>query len=414
MQATNRVRVPLDEIISGTACSINIYDDEGTIVIGKDQPLTDEGREALKVRGISYLELRPEALAALKASGALHAKDPQATAQESSSAPCLAKRIDRSNETYCQERQAAFQSQLATSVGVISKVGKGVERISNAEAGSLCEIPVELLAMLLQDADQSIAVFNDQAPTNSLAHRCARLSALAINTGVELGLPEGEVVQLGTAGLLHDIGIFMLEEKLRDPTTTLTRQEMLEFKQHPILSAEPLRGLAAVSQDVLDIIQQVHERPDGTGYPRGLKAKTIHHLTPILSIVDCYLTLIEPGPNRPSLCPHDALALMLVAGRSGRFDARAMRAFLRQITLFPIGSLVELDNGWQATVLRRDCDHYDLPIVSVHDDVTEDFLPLRGSGRKIARPLTAKHPTQIRIPFREMESVRLEKLVPRL
>jgi len=117
-------------------------------------------------------------------------------------------------------------------------------------------------------------------------------------------------------------------------------------------------GYSIVPDEICVIVNQVHERVDGSGYPRGLHINLIHPLARVLNVVDTYLSLIDPGPGRPAILPHDAIGFLLHEGARGRFEALPMQALLTTVTLFPIGSRVELDDGRKATVIRRDGAHY--------------------------------------------------------
>ncbi len=92
--------------------------------------------------------------------------------------------------------------------------------------------------MLLEDADQSIYAAGESEDPRALPQRCARMSLLAINTGIEMGLSDKEVIQLGTAGLLHDLGLYLMPAHFRDPTTELTANEVWEYRQTPFLGHE--------------------------------------------------------------------------------------------------------------------------------------------------------------------------------
>jgi response regulator RpfG family c-di-GMP phosphodiesterase len=83
--------------------------------------------------------------------------------------------------------------------------------------------------------------------------------------------------KLTLASFLHDIcltnndlaAISTLEE-LDKEKAKFTKQEYDEFKQHPVFAAEMAKKMSEVPPDVDVIIRQHHEKPDGTGFPRGL------------------------------------------------------------------------------------------------------------------------------------------------
>jgi len=124
------------------------------------------------------------------------------------------------------------------------------------------------------------------------------------------------------------------------------------------------------------------------------------------------LTLIHPGPGRPAVVPHDAVGFLLFEVGRDLFDAAAMRAFLNQISLFPIGTQVELDNGQRATVIRRDGNHYATPIVRVDGAHKTETVVLRESAHRITRPIVDDFADQMRITTSMMPELNLDMFQP--
>jgi hypothetical protein len=110
-------------------------------------------------------------------------------------------------------------------------------------------------------------------------------------------------------------------------------------------------------------IQQVHEQFDGSGYPYGVKGRRIQVYARILNVVDTYLDLASTMPHRQAIVPHDALGFMLHQASRGMFDPQVMRAFLSIETLFPLGSMVELNSGEIAQVIRRPRNGFASPVL---------------------------------------------------
>ncbi|OGO78934.1 MAG: diguanylate cyclase [Clostridiales bacterium GWB2_37_7] len=114
-----------------------------------------------------------------------------------------------------------------------------------------------------------------------------RVSELCKSIGIAIGLPDREIQELKTAGLLHDIGKIAIDENILNKPDKLTENEWQEIKQHP---EKGYRILSTVS-DLSEIAEHVlyhHERWDGKGYPKGLKGAEIPLKSRILSIADAY------------------------------------------------------------------------------------------------------------------------------
>lgn len=153
---------------------------------------------------------------------------------------------------------------------------------------------------------------------------CERVARLAAATGRELGVASEEIEELRLAGAVHDLGkVGVPDDVLRRPGE-LTEAQRREMERHPSLAAEILRHLEDADR-LAEIVQDHHECPDGTGYPRGLREGQIGQAACILRVADVYAALTELRPYKASFTP--GRAIMLMASMSGRkLDARAFEA----------------------------------------------------------------------------------------
>jgi len=114
-----------------------------------------------------------------------------------------------------------------------------------------------------------------------------RVSALCESFGRVLGLPEGEIEELRTVGLLHDIGKIAIDESILKKQERLTYDEWEEIKRHPEIG---YRLLSTVN-DMSEMAQYVllhHEKWDGSGYPKSLKGEEIPLQSRIIAVADAY------------------------------------------------------------------------------------------------------------------------------
>jgi HD-GYP domain-containing protein (c-di-GMP phosphodiesterase class II) len=150
----------------------------------------------------------------------------------------------------------------------------------------------------------------------------------------------------------------------------LTKSEFLEIQKHPIYTLDLLKTITAVPDLVPLICYQVHERPNGTGYPRGRTRSSIHPAARVLNVADAYLALTAPRPFRKPLMPYTAIESLLRQAAEGLVDGEVVRALLHVVSMFPIGSHVMLSDGSAARVLRRNANNYRSPIVQIIKDAS--------------------------------------------
>jgi diguanylate cyclase (GGDEF)-like protein/putative nucleotidyltransferase with HDIG domain len=165
---------------------------------------------------------------------------------------------------------------------------------------------------------------------NKIHHlETARMAELL---GRVMGLTQQEVEQIRVAGLLHDVGTLSIPSDLLEKQGRFTDEERVIVNQHPVLGAELLRPIRAL-KDICEILENHHERWDGTGYPRGLKGEEIPLAARIVSIVDSYHAMISDRPYRKAMSTQQAMET-LKAGAGLQWDP-----FLIDIFLAVLGSL---------------------------------------------------------------------------
>jgi putative nucleotidyltransferase with HDIG domain len=127
-----------------------------------------------------------------------------------------------------------------------------------------------------------------------------RVSVLSVAIGRALGLSAEDIEVLRLGALLHDIGkIGVPDEVLRKPGA-LTDAEYEAIKQHPVLGARILRPVPFLARH-LPIVELHHERPDGRGYPLGLRGDDIPLAARIVHVADAYDAMTSARAYRGAL-----------------------------------------------------------------------------------------------------------------
>jgi putative nucleotidyltransferase with HDIG domain len=144
----------------------------------------------------------------------------------------------------------------------------------------------------------------------------------------ELGLSVKVADRVRLAGVLHDVGKIGVPESVLRKPGPLDESEWELVRKHPEVGARLLAdpGLGEVSEWVL----AHHERPDGLGYPRGLKAEAIPLEARIVAVADAYESMTTERPYRAAL-PHTAAQAELIECSGKQFDRRVVAAFMRTL-----------------------------------------------------------------------------------
>ncbi len=162
----------------------------------------------------------------------------------------------------------------------------------------------------------------------------------------------GHIEPLMAAALTANLGMYHYYDKLISSNEKLTLQQNVLINTHPLKSLMLLRGIGINDQLWLEVVEQHHERGDGSGYPKGLSRDDIRVEASLYGLADSYLGLIMPRAFRPRAEPLDAwqrLSKFNVAD-----DDEILGLFLKYATIYPPGGIVELRSKEIALVLNRD------------------------------------------------------------
>jgi putative nucleotidyltransferase with HDIG domain len=169
----------------------------------------------------------------------------------------------------------------------------------------------------------------DQSDELTAEHSRA-VSSWCTRLGKRLGESAAEIVHLGRAGLIHDIG------KVATPAAILRAPRALDQDEMTIMRRHAADGAAIVERmplivSLLPAVRNHHERFDGTGYPDRLKFETIPRVARIVAVADAFNAMIGRRPYRPPLAPSEALE-RLVGGRGDQFDPDIVDAMVDVVT----------------------------------------------------------------------------------
>jgi HD-GYP domain-containing protein (c-di-GMP phosphodiesterase class II) len=111
---------------------------------------------------------------------------------------------------------------------------------------------------------------------------------------------------LHIASLLHDVGKIGVPEHILNKRSGLTVGERNRIKEHPVIGATILKPIKELEESLLGV-RHHHERPDGLGYPDGLKAPQISLIASIISVADSFDAMTTDRPYRSALYRDEAI-----------------------------------------------------------------------------------------------------------
>jgi len=206
---------------------------------------------------------------------------------------------------------------------------KRLREITRAQAEKLHYI--EEIADLHMNTIESLAIAIDAKDQTTHGH-VRRTQIYATEMGKLLRVKDQELRALVAGALLHDIGKLAVPEYILNKPGKLTEAEFAKMKIHPTVGGDILKRVN-FPYPVEDIVRYHHEKWDGSGYPKGLRASEIPLVARIISVVDFYDATRCDRPYRKGMKREDSLALLQkMAGSS--FDPKIVDLFTAHVIEF--------------------------------------------------------------------------------
>jgi HD-GYP domain-containing protein (c-di-GMP phosphodiesterase class II) len=199
---------------------------------------------------------------------------------------------------------------------------------------------------------------------SSFAYAAVDSAILSGIIAIHLQLPQRKVMQTIASALLHDVGMLSIPSEIVNKKNKLSKEEFELLKMHTSKAARFITDVLLLPRELGIIVKQHHERFDGMGYPEGRKDEDIDISARIISVADAFDAMISEKSYRDSMIGNEAVKKML-EDNGKRFDPNVIKAFIQTMGVYPVGSLVMLNDGSVARVLEGLVDAPFLPTVKV-------------------------------------------------
>jgi HD-GYP domain-containing protein (c-di-GMP phosphodiesterase class II) len=178
-------------------------------------------------------------------------------------------------------------------------------------------------------------------------------SVLAIALGTFLSFEKPQVAALGVAALLHDIGKVSVPVEIINKPGKLTDDEWDMVKRHPVEGALILSDIPGVTKLAMVTAFEHHQHGEFRGYPEIDGLHQQHLFSQIVALCDAYDAITAPRVYYNLQKPLDQAVRILLDRRGKVFDPVLVKAFVTMIGLFPVGTLLKLDNGEIGLVMHQ-------------------------------------------------------------
>ncbi|MFL0810137.1 MAG: HD-GYP domain-containing protein [Agarilytica sp.] len=278
--------------------------------------------------------------------------------------PILSENIAFKPRVALKEEREKAQKVYGEARGLVNDV------LNNVKMGKAIDVaPVEELA---EDINNSI-LNNPNALQclSQIREKDKYLLEHSVNVGIlmsifatYMGFDKATVKELTTGGLLHDIGKIRVSSEVLNKPGKLNDDEWIEMKRHVVYGSAVLNKSEGISDVAKSICALHHEKLDGSGYPLGLTGDDINVYGRMSAVVDVYDAVTASRCYHDGMSPFKAMKLLLTLSDS-HLDKTLVYSFIRCMSVYPAGTVVELDNGRLGVVIEPNIDMPDKPILRV-------------------------------------------------
>ena len=425
----SEVVIDVNSLIIGRSLPCPIHDRKGLLLLAKDELLTAERKQNMLKRG-THEAVVPREFAARIAFFGSDPHEVEKYERELSqfvdeairsgrfnvkhSGPAVSQSVvEHGRQSYSASHIEATQRELLHGAIMLDGVLSNVVDIGSSESSALREMTASWTDLLAKDIGGSLNTVMAYQDDNGLIAHAMKMATLSMSIAIDMQFDAKNVAIVGISALLADIGMAQIPKDLRDANHRLTANEFAEVQRHVLYTANYVERIPEIPDLARIVVYQVHERPDGSGYPRGRTAITIHPFARILNVADSYVAMTTAKPFRAPMMPYAAMKQLLTMGNRNKVDRDVLRSLLHVLCLFPIGSYVTLSDGSVAQVMRSNGANYMKPLAArvqdangspvSHDD-DELLIDLSNSEISIVQALPRPGSDELYLDGRDADS----------
>lgn len=236
----------------------------------------------------------------------------------------------------------------------------------NIELMELCKTAENIVDNIVEEDEVIEKIYEIEERGADLYEHSISVCSLSIIMSLKLGYTKEATHDIGVGSILHDLGLRYLPMNIDNcEVETLLDKEKIEYKKHTIYGYSALNSENWISDIAKNIVLCHHEKIDGSGYP--LRATDISKESKVVAVCEAFDEMIC-GMGAKQAKVHEAIEY-LKNFRGVYFDADCVDALLTFIAVYPVGTIVKLDTGELAVVMKQNKHFTERPVIKIIEDI---------------------------------------------
>ncbi len=360
-------KIPVNELKPGMIFDKSVYIDENNILVPPMVPIKEEDINRLVRWGIEEVETEGELIREGKTAKPKNLKEE-------------IKRLEKEAGIVKPEAGLkSFQNVYDETVELIREIFDSVKNAVSYSQEKIYRTAEKLIEAVESDKNNAIEVAIGEHDQKYLYVLGASVGVLSAVTGISLNFNEERLKSIVIGGWLHDIGMIKVPPYITEKKGKLTPDEYARIKTHPIYGYRIILNDLMLNNEIANVALQHHESYDGTGYPRKLRGNQISIYARIVAICDSYVAMTRKRSYRDEMMYYNAMKT-IVSASNRRFDPNIVKVFLSNMAIYPVGSVVKLNNGVVARVIKA---NPNLPLRPIIEVLIDEFGDKLKSGERI-------------------------------
>ena len=205
--------------------------------------------------------------------------------------------------------------------------------------------------------------------------RLVNVSMISMMIANSLKLDDEQIRKIGVGGILYDIGMIKVPDNILNKFGSLSQDEYVDMKKHTVYGYKIIKNILRLDEETALIALTHHEYYSGNGYPRNLSENQIGIYARIVSIAQAMEGMLRNFNVhfRSRISLSEAIREIMRDSPS-KFDPRIVKVFVNVISLYPVGSIVILNDNRRGMVFFTNRNYPMRPLIKIVSDVDENFI----------------------------------------